>query len=43
MPNRFKPKKLSESNKYLQEKIDFVKKRYKRVSFFRRIVRKLFS
>ena len=42
MANRFEVRKISESGRYLQERIDFVKKRYKRVGFFKRVIRKLF-
>jgi len=43
MQNRFEPKELKEVNKYLQDKVEFVKKKYKRVSFLKRVIRKLFS
>ena len=43
MANRFEPKELKEVNRYLQERVEVVKKKYKRVGLFKRVIRKLFS
>ncbi len=41
--NNFKPKYLKEAGKYLEWKLEQTKKRYEKVSFLKRILKKFFS
>ncbi len=41
--NKFNPKYLKEAREYLEWKLEQTKKRYEKVSFLKRILKKLFS